>query len=149
MKLLSQRDKLWGKVKLGRSELTCEKFGCTTTGLSMLSDYFGCFLRPDDIARMLDWYTPTGLILWTKLNFSRMVFVRRFYKFNAATINLAIKDPNLACMLEVDGNHWVVAVSKLPFVNVYRIADPWDSKIKFSTAYKPITGGAIFRKKTE
>lgn len=145
---LCQRNPEWGNVKLGGSNLTIAKFGCTTTGLSMLSDYFGCYQQPDDIARHVDWYTKDGLILWTKLNFSKMAFVWRFYKANYDTINSAIKDPNLACLLEVEGRHWLVAMSKLPFVNIYRVADPWDSKIKLSTSYKNITGGAVFRKKS-
>ena len=147
MRILCQRDSAWSSVNLGNSPLKIGRYGCTTTCASMLSDYFGCYQQPDDIARHVDWYTKDGLILWSKLNFSKMAFVWRFYKFQTDSINSAIKDPNLACMLEVDNCHWVVALSKLPFVNVYRIADPWDSKIKLSTSYKNITGGAIFRRK--
>lgn len=143
---LCQRNPEWGDKKLGASNLTIAKYGCTTTCTSMLSDYFGCYQQPDDIAAHIDWYTPEGLILWTKLNFSKMGFVWRFYKNNPQTINAAVKDPNLACMLEVEGKHWVVVLSKLPLLNVYRIADPWDGKVKLSTAYKTITGGAVFKR---
>lgn len=146
---LWQRDPRWAKVKLGRSYLTVGAKGCTTTCISMLSDYFGCYQQPDDIATKLDWYTPEGLVLWTKLNFSKMAFVWRFYKPNYETINSAVKDPNLGCMLEVDfSSHWVCVLSKLPLVNVYRVFDPWTNTTRLSSSYKNITGGAIFRKKS-
>lgn len=146
---LWQRDPLWANVKIGRSNLTISKYGCALTCVSMLSDYFGCFQRPDDIATKLDWFTPDGLILWTKLNFSKMAFVWRFYKLNTETVNAAVKDPNLGCILNVDnGSHWVCVLSKIPFLNIYRVFDPWENKVRLTSSYKNITGGAIFRKRT-
>ena len=42
---LSQRDPQWGDLKLGESNLTINRWGCTTTALSMLSDYFQSYFK--------------------------------------------------------------------------------------------------------
>ena len=119
MKILSQRDPAWAADKLGASTLTIGRFGCTTTCISMLSDYFGCYKSPLEIAHNASNYTPDGLVVWSRLMFARMQFVRRDRTFDAAAIADSIKDPNKAVMLEVNnGQHWVVAIRKTLFGNL-------------------------------
>lgn len=149
MKLLSQRDPRWSAIKLGASQLTVGRYGCTTTCLSMLSDYFGGFLSPADIAPRASWYTPDGLVNWEKLDFSNMKFSARYKLRNDDVINYALKDPNRAVMLNVSGgSHWVVALRKTLFGNSYICADPWDAtKVDVIKKYGDVTGCAVFVRK--
>lgn len=148
MKFLSQRDPRWAEKKLGASSLTIGRYGCTTTCCSMLSDYFGCYTSPDQIAAHKDWYTPEGLVLWIRFKFEKMKFTWRDYKRDDAKIKEALKDPNQAVILQVDnGSHWVVALSATWFGNSYMIADPWDgTKCDVIKRYKNITGAAFFQR---
>src|SRR3990167_8020957 len=146
---LSQRNPSWVSMKIGVSNLTIWRWGCTTTCLSMLSDYFKCFSSPPKIAGNGAWYTADGLIIWAKLNFPNMKFEKRVKGFDKAAIDASIKDPNKAVILEVaDGSHWVVATGKTWFGNDYKIADPWDGKDATAIGkYKNISGSAHFIKK--
>lgn len=143
---LSQRDPKWAKVKLGSSSLEMWRWGCTTTCISMLSDYFKCYRTPDEIAKEKRNYTPDGLILWGKLNFSKMAFEWRQYGCNEARIDASLKDPKKAVILQVDGGrHWVVALRKAFWTNDYVILDPWDGKKTMAKGrYRNITGSAHF-----
>ena len=149
MLIISQRNPLWSSRRLGASQLTCGKFGCTTTSCSMLSSYFGCYRSPLELASDANNYTKEGLILWTHLNFDKMKFSWRGYARDDSKIQEAIKNPNKAVMLQVnDGAHWVVALSKTWFGNSYTVADPWDAtKCDVIKKYNNITGFAIFERK--
>lgn len=153
MRILSQNDPQWSRLKLGNSPLTVGRFGCTTTCISMLSDYFKCYRTPADIASARNPYLKytdvnhpqgPGLIIWESFKLPPMLFGKRLRELNHAEIQISLKDPKKAVILEVEHRHWVVAVGKVPFTNVYRIFDPWDGKKKFSTSYKSITGSAHF-----
>lgn len=143
MKILSQRDSIWADKKLGASSLTMGKYGCTTTCLSMLTDYFGSYMRPDAIAGQKDWYTKGGLVIWSKMKLP-MKFVKRTYGRDDAEFTAALKDPKRAVMFEVQGNHWVVAMGK-NWNGSYRISDPWFGDHANIKRYKnEITGAAFF-----
>lgn len=149
MKILSQRDPLWSEKKLGSSSLTMGKYGCTTTCLSMLTDYYGSYMRPDAIASQKDWYTDknykygAGLVLWSKMKLP-MKFVKRTYGRDDIEFEKALKDPKRAVMFEVQGKHWVLGLSKSIFGG-YRIADPWFGDKATTARYKDqITGAAFF-----
>jgi len=148
MKHLSQRDTRWSKDKLGASTLTVGRYGCTTTAISMLSDYFGCHKSPLEMAHNVHNYTDSGLIIWSHLNLDKMRFVLREHGHNDMGLQKALKGINTAVILEVDHCHWVVAVRKNTFSQDYTIIDPWDGKKKncFKT-YKKITGAAYFEAK--
>jgi hypothetical protein len=141
-----QRDPRWSQKRLGSSFLTIGRYGCTTTAISMLTDYFHCFLSPDQIAAQVSWYTPQGLILWQNMKFAKMKFDRRIYGRNDAAIRDSIAGPNKAVLLQVDnGSHWVVAVSKTLFGNDYVCIDPWTgTKCNVIAKYGNITGSAHF-----
>lgn len=145
MQYLSQRDPAWAMVRLGASNLTVGRYGCTTTCISMLSDYFKCFRRPDEIARNAANYTPDGLVNWSKLRFPSFSFSKRTYAEDKAAIIAAAKDPKQAVILQVDGFHWVVCVGKALLRDDWVIIDPWDGKKKnLKSAYKAVTGAAFF-----
>lgn len=143
---LSQRDPKWCENKLGGSKLTIGRYGCTTTCISMLSDYFGYYLSPDKIAANKTFYTKDGLILWQNLNIVSMKFERREYGEVDNEIIAALKDKNRAVMLEVNnGQHWVVAVKKNMIGDDYVVADPWlGDKCGVKKRYHNITGAAYF-----
>lgn len=145
---LSQRDPRWSDVKLGQSSLTVGRYGCTTTCISMLSDYFKCLAFPDAIAKVPTNYTKDGLILWNKLVFKKMRFKWRYYEQNDAIIKECLKDPNRAIILQVNnGLHWVLAVSKNLFGKDYTVLDPWTGKkCDVLKTYHNITGMAVFER---
>jgi len=147
MKILSQRNKFWANIKLGSSNLTLGRYGCTTTCISMLSDYFGAFFNPDTLARNVKLYTSDGLIIWKNLMVANFKFERREYGRNDTEIMKALKDPNRAVILEVaNHSHWVVCIGKTLFGN-YKIADPWFGDISTMARYKnDITGAAYFQR---
>lgn len=147
MQYLSQSDPRWSSVKLGSSTLTMGRFGCTTTCLSMLSDYFECYQLPDKIASHIDWYTTDGLIIWSKLNFTCFEFESREYVVNKSKIIEYINDPNKAVILEVNNkSHWVVAVEAID--TDFYCADPINGKKELVLKkYNNITGMAFFKRK--
>jgi hypothetical protein len=149
MIILSQRDLKWAVNKLGDSNLTIGRYGCTTTCISMLSDYFGGLVLPPDIAKHKKFYTLDGLILWDKLVLPTMKFTNRFRLRDDILIKKALKDPNGAVILQVNnGSHWVVALRPTLWGNSYIVADPWSGdKCDVMSRYHNITGGAVFNRK--
>ena len=150
IKILSQRDKRWATIKLGESNLILGRYGCTTCCISMLSDYFGSFHDPADLAVKTLKYTADGLILWQSVNnIEHMAFEKRLYKRNDAEILKSLKDPKGAVILEVANySHWVVAIGKTLLGNDYKIVDPWDATIcKILKKYHNITGSSHFIRK--
>lgn len=117
----------------------------------MLTDYFGCRVFPDAIAKVKENYTPEGLILWYNLKFGCMKFEARERVRNDAAIQAALKDPKRAVILNVnDGKHWVLAVRRtyLGLGSSYIVVDPWTGKqCDVIKVYKNITGAAYFVKK--
>lgn len=152
MKILSQRDPQWAAEKLGASTLTIGRWGCTTTSISMISDYFGCYKSPLEIAKNVHNYTADGLVLWKNITFDKMEFVRRAYGTTVSLfpeIKAALKDDDQAVLLQVDnGAHWVVAYSTKWFSADLAVADPWFGKIvPVLKTYKNITGAAFYKRK--
>jgi ABC-type bacteriocin/lantibiotic exporter with double-glycine peptidase domain len=145
---LSQRDPSYSQKKIGETNLTLGRWGCTICSISMLSDYFKCFLSPERFAVQYDWFTNEGLIIWNKIKLDKMEFVIRRYGRNDSEIQKSLYHFDKAVILEVDHCHWVVAARKTLFGNNYVIIDPWDGKKKnvFPT-YKAITGSAHFARK--
>lgn len=145
---LSQRDPRWSNAKLGQSSLRVGRFGCTTTCISMLSDYFKSFVTPLDLATKVLKYTNDGLILWPSVNnIKNMAFEKRWYGRNDVEIQNALKDPNKAVIFEVESHHWVVGLSKVFLVNKYFISDPFYGDRTTSDRYKSITGFTTFVRK--
>lgn len=153
MKLLSQRDPQWAGDKLGASTLTIGRWGCTTTSISMLSDYFGCYRSPQEIAHDAHNYTADGLVLWKNIKFTGMRFVKRVYGNTDSLmpeIIEALKDPDRGVVLQVnDGAHWVAAYSTKMFSSDLAVADPWELPCKVLPVlkrYKNIVGAAYYER---
>lgn len=148
MKYLSQRDPEWCNIKLGSSQLSVGRYGCTSTCLSMATDYFGCYMDPGSIARNTHNYTADGLIVWTNLNFPCMKFVHRDYMEVPSTIMQYIRDPLKVVILNVNqGQHWVLAIGKTFFGSDWVVIDPWTGKkCNAKAVYHDVTGAAYFTK---
>jgi len=149
MKILSQRDPAWAETKMGASTLTLGRWGCTTTAVSMASDYFECYKSPLELAKNVHNYTQDGLILWWNLSFDKMQFVERIRGTTdelMPKIKEILKDPNRVAVVEVNNKaHWVLAYSTKWFSKDLAVADPWLGKIvPCLKTYKNITGLAIF-----
>lgn len=145
---LTQTDKRWKDIKLNQWSQTIGKIGCTTTCISMISDYFGCYASPKEIVEQghikytdnTYKYGP-GLILWQSINFDCFRFEYRRYTFGKVFINESLKDPKKAVILELDnGRHWVLALRSTPLG--YIVLDPYDGRKKLNI--RRITGSAHF-----
>lgn len=148
MKYLSQRDPQWASTKLGQSKLEMWRWGCTTTCISMISDYFGCYRSPLEIAKDAANYTKSGLVLWQNMSkfFPKMNFEWRAYGFDKKRIDESLKNKDKAVILQVDNKkHWVVALRPTFLGNSYIVLDPWDGKkVDVLKRYANITGSAHF-----
>lgn len=114
----------------------------------MLSDYFKCFKSPIEIAHNSNNYTKNGLVLWKNITFDKMRWVRREYNYSKAAVDEALKNPNKACILQVDGFHWVVPMRKTITGKDYLIADPWTGKkVALKSVYNNITGASFYEAK--
>lgn len=133
MKLLSQLDPQWSADKLGASNLNVGRWGCTTTCISMASDYFGCYKSPKEIAHNASNYTQDGNIVWERLRFDKMKFVKRVRKYDADVekeMRAALADPNKVVLITVNHDaHWVMGYSTKLFSNDIAIVDPLGGKI--------------------
>lgn len=146
MVILSQLDLRWVKVKIGKTNLTVGMKGCTLTDVSMLSDYFGHFVTPAQIA-VQPWFTVDGLIIWEKIKIQGMAFEKRIRGvFDEAAVDESLRNPDKACILEINhGAHWVCAMKKLPF-GYYLVADPNGGKKRIIKALGLVCGSAHFQR---
>jgi ABC-type bacteriocin/lantibiotic exporter with double-glycine peptidase domain len=151
MIILSQKNPSWRWELIGKSYLHIGNYGCLIACLSMLSDWYGNYRDPKWMARNLS-FTNGGLLLWLSITSSKlpMSFVYRYYKQDDRKIREILASKDNACILQVPFGgytHWVVLIgySKL---KGYKIADPWDGKIKWlNTSYKKIIGFAEITRK--
>ena len=143
MIIYSQRDSRWAQLKLGFSQLTMGRFGCTTCCISMLTTYYHPDETPDKTVKTIK-YTPGGLVIWNSVSYPNFKFTKRYYFRDNKVIEAYIKDPKKAVILEVQHSHWVVATGK-SFFGGYNIADPWFGDRSTTRRYNDdITGFAIF-----
>lgn len=145
---ISQRDIRWTNLKLLPSKLTMGRYGCTTSCVCMISDYFECYSDPRAAIDQYIKYNEDGLILWDKINFLNFRFEKRLAGWQLAEIAESLKNPDKAVILQVaNSSHWVVAVRRIPGTKHYFIVDPFDGKLKTSYKYENVTGSAHFVKK--
>lgn len=143
MILLNQFDLRWTNVKMLPSNLTLGRYGCTTTAICMLSDYFKCFVIPPQAVNTNIKYTKDGLIIWESINFPNFKFNGRYRQYDPSKIDVALKDPKQAVIFNINkGAHWVAGVRLLPF-GYYKIYDPWGGKSRIINR-KEIVGFATF-----
>ena len=149
MLLFSQNDPQWKKEKLGKTNLTCGQFGCTTSVIGDGGNWFGETITPYYLTKRLS-YTNTGLIIWSSIGkvYKKMQFFWRFYKHDEKMIADALKHPDKVVLLNVDrGYHWVFLLGKVPFLG-YRCSNPYPFPAK-TRYYKPseVVGGAVLIRK--
>lgn len=144
----SQRDYRWANKKIGASQLTIGRYGCTITCIADLSTYFGDNMTPAEVADKLQ-FTKDGLIIWSSVNFEHFKFSQRLYTHSPILERAALFDPNQAVILQVhNGSHWVVLTGLLQQGKDYQIADPWlGDRSSLIQRYENITGAAYFRRK--
>lgn len=175
---LGQRDPRWADTKLGTTVYTVARYGCTVTSLAMASEFFSQlpatppkpsvkYVLPGDMAQTLE-FTPEGFLLWGSLAKVGLKLVERVKVRDDAKIQAVLANPKQACLLQVEGWHWVLALAiepnppKPPVKTgsgstvaptstpstpttpaiVYRILDPWFGDVEYSNRYKSITGHA-------
>ena len=154
IKYLSQQDPRWSMDKIGDSTMTIWRYGCTTTCISMLTDYFGCYQTPDKIATNLKNYIG-GNVWWSNLDFPTFSF--RWEDGNQMTKNPKDVDlnivkawlapnPDRACILEVaNGSHWVVGLWYNDYDQDILAIDPWTGTTCYVfKTYKNITEASLF-----
>ncbi len=146
---ISQRDLNWKNKKIGKTKLTIGAYGCLITVLSAMSAWFGNFFSPDWLAAHLT-FTSRGLLLWDSINSLDDLpfrFVWRHYSYNYDLILYNLQSPDTACILQVDGKHWVGLVG-YSRSRGFIIHDPWDGKRVFlKKRYQKITGWAEITRK--
>ena len=144
---LSQRDLRWAKKLLGPSNCTCYQYGCTTTAISMFSDWYGEYKDPGVLARSLT-YTKGGLLVWSSIGkvFKTITFKWRFYSHDRKLITDALSSRNDTVLLNVDrGKHWVAAIYHIPLVG-YMCVDPWVGANR-TYKYSDVVGGTLLTRK--
>jgi len=119
----------------------------------MLSDYFGDYKSPEELASNVHNYTHDGLVLWWNFEFDGMKFDKRVRGSTnelLPEIRVALKDPDRGVLLQVNnGAHWVLAYSSKLFSSDIGVADPWVGKVvPCLKTYHNITGAAYFSRKT-
>jgi len=154
---LSQRDPKWANIIMGNGSLTVGRYGCLTTCISMLTDYFGCKQTPAQIALNKSNYSGDSNISWIGLDFPTFSFRwREGNLFSDANNKVSLDmvksymvkngkgEPDRAVLLEVaNRSHWVVAL--WPVGDDILAIDPWDGKTcKVFEKYHNITGAALF-----
>lgn len=146
MQSFSQRDPKWSQKRLGDSQLTMGRFGCTTTAIADLSTYFGDNLNPGQMVQKIKYLQ--GLVVWASCVFKTFKFERREYGRYDARILAALRNPDTAVILQVNkGAHWVVATGYDSVEKVFKIADPWFGDRSTMKRYgDSITGAAYFRR---
>ena len=143
---LSQKDPRWIAICLGNTNLPIGKIGCTITDLSMLSDYFGQFKMPKELAQQLK-FTSEGLVIWSSLpevlNFR---LEKRLFALNNFEIDNSLKALNRAVILNIaHGTHWVTALRKSYISRSYVCLDPLTGQ-KRNIYWNEIVGSAHFIK---
>lgn len=154
MAILSQLDKRWSAEKIGSSSLTIGGDGCALVSLLNLANALGVNkknMMPNDLAHNAGCFTSDGLI-----DFSRacgmiggLSYVRDERIENDAGIIAALKDPNMAVILNVNhGAHFVLAWRKTYFGPLdFLVADPWGGRFVYAKKfYHTITGARYFKK---
>jgi hypothetical protein len=125
MQLIGQRDVKWAGKTIGDSKSLIKDYGCTISGISMLSDWYGCFHDPGWMAKNLRFLRD--LIIWASVE-DKLCFkwVWRQYGYNEKRILDSLGGKTTSCLFQVYRRHWVVGIRKIG--SYYWIADPWYPK---------------------
>lgn len=142
---LKQNDPRWAGTRIGKSNLTLGRWGCTICSLCMLLEEFrGYPCSPKDAA--FYWkFNRKGEILWNSTQFRGMLFKRRYYVNDIKTIALHANDQNRGVIVQVNRNHWLY-IKRVDGKNISGV-DPLTGKAFDNLPKKyAITGFATFEK---
>lgn len=150
MNKFSQNSPFWKNVKMGISNCTLGRFGCTSSSLATLGSWFGDTLTPESYANRKNLYTLGGYILWTQIEkiSKKIKFKWRNWGFDEKMIDkYLIKNPNTGVVANVDfGYHWVALLKKTK--KGYLASDPYPYPVKDREYLKSdIVGFAVIEKK--
>ncbi len=157
MKYLSQLDRAWSADTMGASNLTIGGWGCTTTCLSMASDYFGNYKSPKDFASVDSLYTKSGLVLWGEFvkAMPNVAGYERIYWDDVTKFAAAVERPNQVALLEVAfpgtsyGRHWVIATDYIGNRD-FMVIDPLGGiERRLRSRYPVVLGGVILTARPE
>jgi len=144
MQQYSQNDRRWELDKLGTSNNTLEKKGCTITAIAMLLSHYGYTDTPRDVNNRLKevhGFFDKSLVIWAKVAeaYPKLTFIKRDWEYN----NKVVRE-NVPCLVEVDPKlqrtaikHWVL------YIGNQKMIDPWTGRICKTSKYKA-TGYALF-----
>lgn len=135
----SQRDKKWGNVKLGFSNVLIRDYGCVITALANMFDTTPLVIN--DYLKKNGGYVNGNLVYWAKVP----GFIYRGWSYNNDKVKEAIKKYG-ACIVQTDfdgnprtnGDHYVV------FTGNHKLIDPWDGKEKPTSAYPLLKGYVVY-----
>lgn len=140
---ISQKDTLWKNVRIGKTNLTIWRWGCTICALCMLLEKLrGYKCSPKDAAHY--WrFNAKGEILWLTTQFNGMEFVYRGYWNDIKKVTEYANQPNTGAIIQVNYNHWLY-VEKVEGKNLH-VIDTIDGKRYSSLPAKyKVTGYALF-----
>ena len=138
----NQLDPKWRGLTLGRTWATMARYGCATFALSMMSERFGCYRSPEDIAKNPRHYNTRALILWKNVAFDKMVFEKRLRKRNYPAIDASLA-PGRGVLVEVNWAHWLLVLEKDG--NDYIAIDPLGGQtVHVIEKYGRITGSVHY-----
>jgi hypothetical protein len=145
MNVISQKNPKWATTRIGYSNATLSRWGCTICSLCMLLGKLqNRFVNPADAAKYWN-FNSKGEILWNETEFNGMKFVKRYYSNDGGKIYDYANHEDMGVIVEVNHNHWLY-VDKVEG-SKYTIFDPWDGK-KYDglpSKYK-VTGFALFER---
>lgn len=147
MKYLSQLNPEWSAKLIGKTPFTIGRWGCLITCISMLSDYYGVYKDPSELANALT-FDKYGRLYWKTVNsvWPKIHHRIRGDGFSATLLRAVLKSDDRSAVLELNHAHWVVAV-RPTWYGHYIIVDPIDGRKKSTRVYgkTPITGYSIFQ----
>ena len=141
---ISQKDSRWGCFRIGETNLSIARWGCTICSLCMaLGALQNRFVNPKNAATYWE-FNGRGEILWAQTKFNGMEFVKRYYGFNVGVMKRAVDSPEQVVVAEVNRNHWVYVCGMENSEPM--IIDPIDGKRyeKLPSKYD-ITGFTVLR----
>lgn len=146
---LKQGDQQWANVWIGKTNYTLKKVGCTTTAISVLTAWYGRYVTPAKLARLLT-YNSNAEIIWKSINdVCPFDFVWRYYQYDKAKLlEILYSDDNSAIVRVpyAGAAHWLAMIgydAKRGFIAI----DPLygDSCFVFER-YGSINGFAEFKR---
>ncbi len=146
---LKQGDWRWGKVTIGNTPYTLARYGCTITALSMLTYWYGGYITPDRLAKLLT-FNNNGEILWHSIDkVCPFTFVFRYYSYDKKKLLEILRSKDNAAIVRVPyagAAHWLTLIGYSP-TRGFRCIDPLKGDVCYTSRYGNINGFAEVSRK--